>query len=171
MTESSIALKALIRQIENYIDAARNGLPEEIFLFLSRVTPLVNVDLLIQDDSKHTLLTWRSDQLFGPGWHVPGGIIRHKEKAVDRVHAVARLELDAAVTVDPAPMFVYENIRPARRNRSHAISLLYRCRLASELDPRRRYTPETPLPDQWLWHAKCPANLIPEQLDYAVFID
>src|SRR5438105_4861558 len=50
------------------------GLPPEVFLFLSRVTPLLNVDLLIQDDRGRTLLTWRDDEFFGAGWHVPGGI-------------------------------------------------------------------------------------------------
>jgi ADP-ribose pyrophosphatase YjhB (NUDIX family) len=170
MTDTSSRLTALIHQIETHIDRGAGGLPEEIFLFLSRITPLINVDLLIQDDSGRTLLTWRSDQFFGPGWHVPGGIIRHKESAVDRVHAVARQELSAAVTVDAAPILVHENIRHAWRDRSHAVSLLYRCRLASELDPSRRYTPEAPLPDQWFWHDNCPENLIPEQQAYARFL-
>ena len=30
------------------------GLPEDLFLFISRITPLVNVDLLIQDDAHRT---------------------------------------------------------------------------------------------------------------------
>lgn len=170
MTDQPGELGALIRQLESHIDAAAGGLPDEVFLFLSRVTPLVNVDLLIQDDSRRTLLTWRSDQFFGPGWHVPGGIIRHKERAADRIHQVARLELGAAVTFDPAPVLVNENIRSGWRDRSHAVSLLYRCRLASELDPRRQYTPQSPVPDQWLWHDGCPDNLIREQSAYAAFM-
>jgi colanic acid biosynthesis protein WcaH len=32
-----------------------------------------------------TLLTWRDDESFGAGWHVPGGIIRYKETAADRI--------------------------------------------------------------------------------------
>ena len=160
----------MIHRIESHIDTRAEGLPEELFLFVSRITLLVNVDLLIQDDGGRTLLTWRSDRFFGPGWHVPGGIIRHKERAADRVHAVARLELGAAVTFDAAPILVSENIRPAWRNRGHAVSLLYRCRLAGTPDPRRRYTPEAPQPDQWLWHERCPENLISEQRAYTAYM-
>jgi colanic acid biosynthesis protein WcaH len=162
-------LQALIRQIESHIDPQRKGLPEELFLFASRITPLVNVDLLIQDDAKRTLLTWRSDRFFGPGWHVPGGVIRHKERAADRIHAVAKLELGATVTFAEAPIAVAESIRPGARDRGHAVSLLYRCRLASPPDPGRRYTPDVPRPDQWLWHERCPENLIHEQRVYARF--
>jgi ADP-ribose pyrophosphatase YjhB (NUDIX family) len=163
-------LAKLIRQLEYHLDAKADGLPEELFLFVSRITPLINVDLLIQDDGGRTLLTWRNDRFFGPGWHVPGGIIRHKEAAADRIHTVARQELGAAVTFDPAPILVHENIRSEWRDRGHAVSLLYRCRLASALDPRRRYAPEAPLPDQWLWHERRPENLIPEQRAYAAFM-
>jgi ADP-ribose pyrophosphatase YjhB (NUDIX family) len=160
----------LIRQLESRIDATTCGLPEELFLFVSRITPLLNIDLLIQDDRRRTLLTWRSDRFFGPGWHVPGGVIRHKEMAADRIHAVARLELGAAITFDAAPILVAESIRPDRRDRGHAVSLLYRCQLASALDPGRCYTPEAPMPDQWLWHQRCPENLIREQQAYALFM-
>lgn len=163
-------MAALIHQIESHIDTRADGLPEELFLFVSRITPLVNVDLLIQDDSKRTLLTWRSDRFFGPGWHVPGGVIRHKERAADRIHAVARLELGAAVTFDAASILVAESISPGLRDRGHAVSLLYRCRLAGALDPGRRYAPDAPLPGQWLWHEHCPENLIREQRAYAVFM-
>jgi hypothetical protein len=33
----------------------RQGLPEEVFLFASRITPLINVDVLTQDDRGGTL--------------------------------------------------------------------------------------------------------------------
>lgn len=159
-------LAALIEQIEDLIDPRAGGLPEELFLFASRITPLVNVDLLIQDERKRTLLTWRDDSFYGPGWHVPGGIIRHAETAADRVCAVARLELATTVTLHPTPILVQESVEPERRDRSHHISLLYLCRLTGSLDPLRKYTPEAPQPDQWFWHECCPENLIPEQQAY-----
>ena len=101
---------------------------------------------------------------------VPGGVVRYKEAATERVHAVARLELGIAVTFDTAPILVTENINPGGRERAHAISLLYRCRLTSTLNPCRRYTQESPVPDQWLWHERCPTNLIPKQRAYAALI-
>lgn len=160
----------MIGRLERYIDAPGVGLPEEVFLFLSRITPLVNVDLLIQDNASRTLLTWRSDRFFGPGWHVPGGIIRHKEAAADRIHAVAGQELGVSVTFDPVPILVHEGIQPGWRDRGHTIALLYRCRLTSDPAPRSRYNPQAPLPDQWQWHEHCPDDLIPEQKGYAAFM-
>jgi hypothetical protein len=44
-------LKVLISEIERRIDLSAE-MPQELFLFLSRITPLVNVDLLIQDDER-----------------------------------------------------------------------------------------------------------------------
>ena len=170
MTDPSNTLSALIRQLESHIGASADGLPNEVFLFVSQITPLINVDLLVQDSGGRTLLTWRSDCFYGPGWHVPGGIIRYKEAAADRIRAVARLELGTAVRLDVAPILVDESKRPDSRDRGHAISLHYRCRLASALDPGRRYTPEAPLPDQWLWHERCPESLNSEQRPYIVFM-
>jgi ADP-ribose pyrophosphatase YjhB (NUDIX family) len=164
------SLTELIREVETRLDAKTGGLPEELFLFLSRITPLINVDLLIQDDSGRTLLTWRSDQFYGPGWHVPGGIIRFKETAADRIRIVAERELGAKVDFDAAPILIHEGITHERRERAHFISLLYKCRLVSDLDPRRRYSPDAPSPDQWLWHNICPKNLIREQRPYAAFM-
>jgi colanic acid biosynthesis protein WcaH len=162
-------MAALIRELERRIDAG-SGLPEELFLFVSRITPLVNVDLLIQDESRRTLLTWRSDRFHGPGWHVPGGIIRSKETAADRIRMVATQELGAAVQFGATPILVHESIVPDLRDRGHFISLLYKCQLAGALDPYRRYTPEAPLQDQWQWHDRCPENLIRAQRAYRAFI-
>ena len=67
------ALRRGIEALEAGQDDPRRGLPDDVFLFVSRIVPLVNVDLLIQDDRSRTLLTWRDDEFFGPGWHVPGG--------------------------------------------------------------------------------------------------
>jgi ADP-ribose pyrophosphatase YjhB (NUDIX family) len=170
LTDRSRDLAQLISQVERQVDGNAGGLPEELFLFVSRITPLVNVDLLIQDVGARTLLTWRSDQFYGPGWHVPGGIIRFGETAAERIRIVARQELRASVEFDASPLLVHESIDRERRDRGHFVSLLYRCRLTSEPEPRARFSPESPGPDQWLWHESCPENLIREQAAYAAFI-
>ena len=154
--------------IESAIGDPRQGLPQDIFLFVSRITPLVNVDLLIRDDRGRTLLTWRDDGHFGSGWHVPGGIIRYKEAAADRVRACAREELGADVSFDPAPIFVMETILETR-DRGHAVSLLYRCRLSSPPDPAREAGAQSPSAGQWRWHQGAPADLLGVQADYARF--
>lgn len=170
MTAADDKLTTFIRAVEAHIDANAEGWPEELFLFVSRITPLINVDLLVQDDERRTLLTWRSDRFHGPGWHVPGGIIRFREPAADRIQIVAQRELGIAVAFDASPILVHESIETHRRDRGHFISLLFRCRPAGELDPRRKYVPDAPQPGQWAWHARCPENLIPEQAAYAAFM-
>lgn len=158
----------LVAAIERSLGSARSGLPEDVFEFVSRLTPLVNVDLLITDARGCTLLTWRDDRFYGPGWHVPGSVIRFKERALERVHACARAELGSDVDVEPVPLFVMESIAD-RRTRGHLISLLFRCRLISALDESRRVRDARPSPGQWQWHAACPRDLIPEQAPYAAF--
>ena len=108
-------MKRRINELEAMIEDPRVGLPEEIFRFVTSITPMINVDLLIKNQQNHTLLTWRDDGLCNPGWHVPGGIVRYKESMVDRIHAVAANELGAQVKAAPAAMAIHEVINPSRR--------------------------------------------------------
>ncbi len=157
-----------IEALEAAIGDPREGLPEDVFLFVSRLVPLINVDLLIQDGRGRTLLTWREDEFFGAGWHVPGGVIRYRETAAARVQACAREELGAEVSFDPGPLFVMEMIRD-KRDRGHAVSLLYRCRLLSPPEPAREAGPGIPSTGTWRWHDKPPADLLDAQSQYARF--
>ena len=147
------------------------GLPEEVFLLVSELIPMVNVDLLIKDAGGRTLLTWRDDPYYEPGWHVPGGVVRFKERLEERVRAVARDELGAAVEFDRLPTAINEVIRPRTRTRAHFISLLYRCTLASPLAEQRRHVSGNPKRDQWKWHAGCPQNIISVHKMYRHLID
>jgi ADP-ribose pyrophosphatase YjhB (NUDIX family) len=156
-----------IKALEAAVGDARRGLPEDVFRFVSRITPLINVDLLIKDDRGRTLFTWRDDEFFGPGWHVPGGIIRYKESSAERIRLCAREELGADVSSDPAPVFVVEVIA-GEDTRGHHVSLLYSCRLVTTPDEARRAA-EPPLPGQWRWYAGSPPDLIEEQRPYARF--
>ncbi|MEO8371331.1 MAG: NUDIX domain-containing protein [Candidatus Solibacter sp.] len=155
--------------LDAWVEQPSAGLPEEFFLFLSRFTPLINVDLMIHDDQRRTLLTWRQDETYGAGWHVPGGIIRYKETAEERIRATVLRELSAGVEFDPQPFAVEQTMDPRRRERGHFISLVYRCRLLSPPDPALRYVEGHPLRDQWAWHDECPPDLIPWQDAYRRF--
>ena len=146
--------------LDEWVQDPRGGLPEDFFLFVSRFTPLVNVDLLIQDVAGRTLLTWREDETYGAGWHVPGGIIRYKETAEDRVRATARRELGTDVAFDDQPCAVEQSMDQGRRERGHFVSLVYRCRLLGPPDPERQYLHGTPQRDQWAWHEGSPPDLI-----------
>ena len=163
-------LAASLGALQAHIADPRAGLSEALFLFVSSITPLVNVDLLIQDDAGRTLLTWREDAFYGPGWHVPGGVIRFQETAAERIRAVARYELAAEVEPDPAPLAMHEMIDAGRRERGHSIALLYSCRLLGPPSESQRASSSTPLPGQWAWHETCPDNLIAEHDVYRRFL-
>lgn len=147
------------------------GLPEAVFLLISELIPMVNVDLLIKDAGGRTLLTWRDDPYYEPGWHVPGGVVRFKERLEDRVRAVARDELGTGVTFDRSPAAINEVIRPLQRTRAHFISLLFRCTLTSPPDEKLRHVSGRPKRDQWKWHTGCPQNIISVQEMYRHLID
>lgn len=169
MSRADAGLRRAIASIEDAIADPRQGLPDDVFEFVSRVTPLINVDLLIQDDRSRTLLTWRNDDYFGAGWHLPGGIIRYKESAVDRIRACARDELGAEITCEREPVLVVESIGP-QETRGHHISLLFRCRLLHEPDPAKLAVSDPPASGDWRWHDRCPPDLLAAQRVYARFL-
>ena len=90
-------LKKLIEKIESHIENPSKGLPEDIFNLAGRLTPFINVDLLVQDDLGRTLLSWRDESLFennlSSAWHIPGGIIRLRETISQRLDKVAMNEM------------------------------------------------------------------------------
>jgi colanic acid biosynthesis protein WcaH len=82
-----------IAVLDKHVPNPSTGLPDELFYYISKTTPLVNVDLLIKDEKGRTLLSWRNDQYCGRGWHIPGGIVRLKETLEARVKKVANLSI------------------------------------------------------------------------------
>jgi colanic acid biosynthesis protein WcaH len=135
------------------------GLPDEVFYYISRITPLVNVDLLIKDEDGRTLLSWRDDQYCGTGWHIPGGIVRFKETFEERIKKVAETEIRADIQFDPTPIAVNELIIPERDIRSHFVSLLYKCFLPCTFIPENNGLSRKDI-GYLKWHDSCPDNLI-----------
>ena len=160
----------IIEDLESLIKNPSQGLPEELFLLVSRITPLVNVDLLIKDQRGQTLLTWRDDGYFPAGWHIPGGIVRYKERLADRIEAVAISELGSKVTFKEVPLAVNEVILPSMRNRAHAVSFLYECLLTGAPNEQLKYHQGSPQPGQWAWYGQCPEDLISVHQMYRRFI-
>ena len=114
----------------------QEGLTDPLFLFVSSLTPLINVDLLIRDANKGILLSWRDEVFNGRGWHIPGGIIRLRETMDARIQKTALKEIGAKVTYNRTPVMFQEDIVREKREwlkndlvRSHNISILYDCRL------------------------------------------
>ena len=159
------AIKFLDEQIPN----SSLGLPREVFLFVSRMTPLVNVDLLIKDENGRTLLSWRDDIYAGSGWHVPGGILRFKENLETRILKVAEKEIRAVIKFDPIPIAINQVIC-SHNSRGHFISLLYKCFLSGKFIPKNTGLKKTDN-GYFQWHDSCPKNLVKvQQKMYKKFI-
>ena len=119
----------LLSDIKENIADPTKGLPEEIFLFATEITTMVNVDLLIKDDKGRILLSWRDDEFYGKGWHVPGGIIRLKETFEDRIQKTAESEIGVPVVYEENPLKVVPIICPEMKTRGHFITFIYSCKL------------------------------------------
>jgi hypothetical protein len=125
-------LESLIHKIDllnkyNPVD----GLPNSIFYFIGRNTPYINVDLLIKVPGEGVVLTWRDDEYTGKGWHIPGGIIRFREKWDERIKEVAKLELKITGISFDGPCQVSQIITN-KIDRSHFISLLFNCTISEK---------------------------------------
>lgn len=112
----------------------KKGLGQELFLTISSLVPIVNVDLLVYNEQGQFLLTKRDDPHCGKGWHVPGGCIRFKETCEERIRKVALKELGIKeITFDKDPIKVFEIIHNDQRpisnqnERAHFITLVYKC--------------------------------------------
>lgn len=160
-------IQTITQALETACPDARGGLGESLFLAVSRLVPMVNVDLLVLDDANRLLMSWRHDRFYGPGWHIPGGVVRFKETLNQRIAAVARQELGAMVAHDPTPLKVSELFNPDRDTRGHFLSLAYRCHLASDLRADLvKPGSGTPQPGQCAWFAEWPSQVISQHLVY-----
>lgn len=156
----SIDLIDAISCLKEQVPEPSEGLPDEIFYYVSSVTPLVNVDLLIKDESGRTLFSWRDDEHSGVGWHLPGGIIRIKETMEERLRKVSFFEIGLLVKCEKAPIDINEIIYREKEFRAHFISFLFRCSLPLNFVPDNKGKIDSD-PGYLRWHVGCPDNLLP----------
>ena len=155
--------KAALDRVLRTIPKPESGLPDEVFDFIRKLTPLVNVDLLIRDGDR-SLLAWREDE-YEAGWHIPGGIVRFREALKSRIEAVARLEIGATVESQPSPCDMNE-LRD--HERGHFISFLYGCKLTGKINPERFFSGRgKPRNGDLNWIKGVPEDLYPAQKFYA----
>ena len=130
-----IILRLKRAMISEGIDPQKD-LGTDLFVFSSTLMPVVNVDLLVANRQGQFLLAWRDDPHCGTGWHIPGGCIRFKETAEERIKKTAEAELGAEVEYAKEPCAVFEiisnELRPGledQSERAHAITLVYVCKV------------------------------------------
>jgi ADP-ribose pyrophosphatase YjhB (NUDIX family) len=161
-----------VAAINECLPDSRSGLPDDIFYLISRLTPIINVELLIVNERNEKLLTWREDQFYGPGWHIPGGIIRFKELAETRISKVAEIELGTTVSCESRPLGVHEIMNISRDIRGHFISMVYKCKLTGYLlASDEALTNNKILNGQWRWFASMPPNMIRPHLQFESIIN
>ena len=131
-TEEAARAVELLRNLR--LESA-GGLPQELFWLVSSLTPIVNVDLLIVNETGQILLARRDDEFHSRSWHIPGGCVRFGETMIERVHKTAKAEIGTDVETDKYPVVVRDAIRPPITSREfpnermHFISALFRCRI------------------------------------------
>jgi len=148
-----------IAHLKEQVPNPNQGLPDEVFYYISSMTPLINVDLLIKDENGRILLAWRDDIYSGTGWHIPGGIIRFKETIEERIEQVALREVGKAVRYDPVPLTVKQVIHHNREKRAHFISLLYNCQLEGSYVPDNGELTFSD-PGYLMWHDDEPSQFL-----------
>ena len=111
-----------------------HGMPQELFLLVSGLVPLPNVDLLVTNAQGQILLTRRKDPWYQDSWHIPGGCMHYGESFEHCVQETARRELGTEVSISPEPITVRNVIRGVDaskeypRERGHNVAILFACR-------------------------------------------
>jgi colanic acid biosynthesis protein WcaH len=164
-------IQEAIEILEKAVPNPKQGLIDEIFYYISRTTPLVNVDLLIQDQRKGTLFAWRDDIYTSKGWHLPGGIIRYKETIEERIIKVAECEVGAKIRFENKPLAINQIIDYHKRTRAHFISLLYRCQIIGLYDINNFNKKLKTQIGQLKWFKQVPADLLSWHTIYIDFIN
>ncbi len=152
-------LSNLIARIRTYIEDPTQGLPEEIFLFATEITPMTNVDLLVRDENGRILLAWRNDQWYGNGWHVPGGIIRVKESFDERIQKCAQDELHTMVQYQKEPLEMFQIIEKEFHTRCHFYSFVFDCKVPDDymIENGNLKKDDT---GYLKWHERFPENML-----------
>ena len=148
------------------------GIGKILFESISRLTPAVSVELIIKSqDQRSSLLTWREDELYGPGWHVPGGVVRFKEKLTSRVQKVLKNEIGVSASKIEGPIGFHEIFNKKRDKRGHFICFVYKVILIEDPPFRTKAQDGVNTRGSWRWFTKCPDNLIENQHSLVKYID
>lgn len=162
-------IKEAVKFLEKQVPDPSKGLPDEVFFYISKTTPLVNIDLLIKDENGRTLLSWRDDEYSGKGWHIPGGIVRFKEKLETRVKKVIENEIKSDVKFDLIPIAINQFIFPNLPVRNHFISILYKCFLPGAFVLENKGLNKKDR-GYLMWHTTRPNNFLKVQNIYKKFL-
>ncbi len=101
------------------------------FLAIIDVTPLVSIDLILEDQQGRILLGKRRNRPAQGYWFVPGGRIRKNEKLADAIKRISLTELGTEITLDDGQLLgafdhIYDdNFSGAEGINTHYVVLAY----------------------------------------------
>ena len=99
---------------------------KENFLQIINLTPLVSIDLILEDQQQKFLLGKRNNRPAKGYWFVPGGIIRKNEKISEAIKRISSAELGTAFSITNATLFgVYEHLYEDNFSGAQGISTHY----------------------------------------------
>lgn len=169
LTEAQKEAVALLRRGNIVTD---DGMEPELFLLVSGLVPLANVDLLIVNDRGQLLLERRKDRWFQESWHIPGGCMHYGESFSHCVQQTALREIGTEVLCDTEPVAVRNIIRGVAeesefpRERGHNVAILFRCRLPEGFTVQN--CGKTEQDDGFLrWFDKLPEDFMAIQCEYS----
>ena len=150
------------------------GLSREIFLVASQLVPLVNIEIIATNKSRNALiLIYRHDSFYGPGWHLPGGIIRSREDAHERLRKTLSKEMgiDLSQTSTVRCVGISQAIDQQRPVRSHFISLVFALDINDEDMPCMANPQKMYMSGDIASHRDVPTDLIEEHRKYQELIN
>ena len=163
----------MIKSIYILIDkivSPTHGLPRWLFHTISILSPLTNIEIFaVCKDNNSVILAFRDDQFYGPGWHLPGGIIRSRERLLERVKKTVKKEIKLGENEFQVKgcITLAESIDSKRPVRSHFYSFGYLVTCnpnhlsISEFNPSLEYKN-----GDLARHSKVPSNVIKEHKKY-----
>ncbi len=90
-----------------------NKLTNEDFKLIVRNTPLVSIDLILENPAGEILLGWRNNRPAKGYWFVPGGRVMKDEKFPDAFKRIANAETGLDLSLEDSIFLgVYEHIYP-----------------------------------------------------------
>lgn len=175
---SDSELKAVKFLLESNINPEA-GLEEELFYLVSSLSPIVNVDLLIINKYNELLLSWREDEFYGKGWHLPGGCLRFGESFENRIQQTALEEIGIEVSFENKPITIKNVIRGDKDNlinkniRGHNVAILFKCNLPKNfLIENKNLNKDEDEKGYLKWFSKIPSDILDVHSVYEdIFID
>mgnify|MGYP001373682534 CR=1 FL=1 len=88
-------------------------LPKDVYIEVVRNTPLISIDLIIEDAESKVLLGYRKNNPAKGTWFVPGGVIRKNEHFTEAFKRVSSAETGREIDFSEAKYIgLYEHIYP-----------------------------------------------------------